>query len=90
MQFCQCPKVFLSLKAKRRNLKSMHPILLIRVLTQCGINVIDTYLVCLNSDNVRQGALDIQKPVAKPSSVTVSSAHGAMVKVWEKMEEVVE
>ena len=31
------------------------------VLTQCGINVTDTYLVCLNSDYVRQGELDIQK-----------------------------
>ena len=31
------------------------------VLTQCGINVTDTYLVCLNSDYVRQGKLDIQK-----------------------------
>ena len=31
------------------------------VMTQCGINVTDTYLVCLNSDYVRQGELDIQK-----------------------------
>jgi hypothetical protein len=31
------------------------------VLTQFGINVTDTYLVCLNSDYVRQGELDIQK-----------------------------
>ena len=31
------------------------------VLTQCGINVTDTYLVCLNSDYVRQGELDIQR-----------------------------
>jgi hypothetical protein len=31
------------------------------VMTQCGINVTDTYLVCLNSDYVRQGKLDIQK-----------------------------
>ena len=31
------------------------------VLTQCGINVTGTYLVCLNSDYVRQGALDIQE-----------------------------
>ena len=31
------------------------------VLTQCGINVTDTYLVCLNSDYVRQGELDLQK-----------------------------
>ena len=31
------------------------------VLTQCDINVTDTYLVCLNSDYVRQGELDIQK-----------------------------
>jgi len=31
------------------------------VLTQCGINVTGTYLVCLNSDYVRQGELDIQK-----------------------------
>ncbi len=31
------------------------------VLTQCGIKVTDTYLVCLNSDYVRQGELDIQK-----------------------------
>ena len=31
------------------------------VLTQCGVKVKDTYLVCLNSDYVRQGALDIQE-----------------------------
>ena len=31
------------------------------VLTQCGINVTGTYLVRLNSDYVRQGALDLQK-----------------------------
>lgn len=31
------------------------------VLTQCGINVTGTYLVCLNSDYVRQGELDLQK-----------------------------
>ena len=31
------------------------------VMTQCGINVTDTYIVCLNSDYVRQGELDIQK-----------------------------
>ena len=31
------------------------------VLEQCGINVTDTYLVCLNSDYVRQGELDLQK-----------------------------
>ena len=31
------------------------------VLTQCGINVTGTYLVCLNSDYVRQGAIDLQR-----------------------------
>ena len=31
------------------------------VLTQCGVNVTGTYLVCLNSDYVRQGELDIQQ-----------------------------
>jgi len=31
------------------------------VLTQCGVHVTDTYLVCLNSDYVRQGELDIQR-----------------------------
>lgn len=31
------------------------------VLEQCGVNVTDTYLVCLNSDYVRQGELDIQE-----------------------------
>ena len=31
------------------------------VMEQCGIKVTDTYLVCLNSDYVRQGELDIQK-----------------------------
>jgi hypothetical protein len=31
------------------------------VLTQCGVNVTDTYLVCLNSDYMRQGDLDLQK-----------------------------
>ena len=31
------------------------------VLTQCGVKVKGTYLVCLNSDYVRQGNLDIQK-----------------------------
>ena len=31
------------------------------VLTQCGINVTGTYLVCLNSDYVRQGALDLKE-----------------------------
>ena len=31
------------------------------VLTQCGINVTDTYLVCLNSDYVRQGELNLQQ-----------------------------
>ena len=31
------------------------------VLKQCGINVTGTYLVCLNSDYVRQGELDIQQ-----------------------------
>ena len=31
------------------------------VLTQCGVNVTGTYLVCLNSDYVRQGNLDFQK-----------------------------
>ena len=31
------------------------------VLTQCGVNVTGTYLVCLNSDYVRHGELDIQQ-----------------------------
>ena len=31
------------------------------VLTQCGINVTDTYLVCLNKDYVRHGDLNLQK-----------------------------
>lgn len=31
------------------------------VLTQCGVKVKGTYLVCLNSDYIRQGALDLQK-----------------------------
>jgi hypothetical protein len=31
------------------------------VLTQCGVHVTGTYLVCLNSDYVRQGELDIQQ-----------------------------
>ena len=31
------------------------------VLTQCGINVTGTYLICLNSDYVRQGELDIRQ-----------------------------
>ena len=31
------------------------------VLTQCGVNVTGTYLVCLNSDYMRQGGLDIQQ-----------------------------
>ena len=31
------------------------------VLTQCGVNVTGTFLVCLNSDYVRQGDLDIQQ-----------------------------
>ena len=31
------------------------------VLTQCGVNVTGTYLVCLNSDYVRLGELDIQQ-----------------------------
>lgn len=31
------------------------------VLTQCGINVTGTYLVCLNSDYVREGELDLQR-----------------------------
>ena len=31
------------------------------VLTQCGVNVTATYLVCLNSDYVRQGDLDMNK-----------------------------
>ena len=31
------------------------------VLTQCGIHVTGTFLVCLNSDYVRQGELDIQE-----------------------------
>ena len=31
------------------------------VLTQCGIKVTDTYLVCLNSDYVRQGELNLQQ-----------------------------
>lgn len=31
------------------------------VLTQCGINVTGTYLVCLNSDYVRQGELDLER-----------------------------
>ena len=31
------------------------------VLEKCGINVTGTYLVCLNSDYVRQGDLDIQQ-----------------------------
>ena len=31
------------------------------LLEQCGINVTDTYLVCLNSDYVRQGKLDLQR-----------------------------
>lgn len=31
------------------------------VLTQCGVNVTGTYLVCLNSDYVRQGAIDIHQ-----------------------------
>ena len=35
------------------------------VLTQCGVNVTDTYLVCLNSDYVRQGELDLQQLFVK-------------------------
>lgn len=31
------------------------------VLTKCGINVTGTYLVCLNSDYVREGELDINR-----------------------------
>ena len=31
------------------------------LMTQCGINVTGTYLVCLNSDYVREGELDIQQ-----------------------------
>ena len=31
------------------------------VLMQCGIHVTDTFLVCLNSDYVRQGELDLQQ-----------------------------
>ena len=31
------------------------------VLTQCGVNVVNTYLVCLNSDYVRHGDLDLHK-----------------------------
>ena len=31
------------------------------VLTKCGVNVTGVFLVCLNSDYVRQGELDIQK-----------------------------
>ena len=31
------------------------------LLTQCGVNVTGTYLVCLNSGYVRQGELDIQQ-----------------------------
>ena len=31
------------------------------VLTKCGVKVTGTYLVCLNSDYVRQGELDIQQ-----------------------------
>ena len=31
------------------------------VLTQCGVNVTGTYLVCLNSDYVRQGELDVEQ-----------------------------
>ena len=31
------------------------------VLTQCGINITGTFLVCLNSSYVRQGELDIQQ-----------------------------
>ncbi len=31
------------------------------LLTQCGVNVTGTYLVCLNSDYVRHGDLDIQQ-----------------------------
>ena len=31
------------------------------VLTQCGVNVTGTYLVCLNSDYVRHGDLDLQQ-----------------------------
>ena len=30
------------------------------VLTQCGVKVVNTYLVCLNSNYVRHGALDIK------------------------------
>ena len=36
------------------------------VLTQCGIHVTGTYLVCLNSDYVREGDLDIDKQCDKP------------------------
>ena len=31
------------------------------LLTQCGVNVTGTFLVCLNSDYVREGELDLQK-----------------------------
>ena len=31
------------------------------VLTQCGVKVTGTYLVCLNSDYVRQGELDVEQ-----------------------------
>ena len=34
---------------------------ILRKLEQCGINVTDTYLVCLNSDYVRQGELNLQQ-----------------------------
>ena len=35
------------------------------VLTQCGINVTDTYLVCIDSNYVLEGELDIQKLFSK-------------------------
>ena len=41
------------------------------VLTQCGVNVTDTYLVCIDSNYVLEGELDIQKVFSKINMKTL-------------------
>lgn len=62
------------------------------VLTQCGIKVTGTYLVCLNSDYVRKGDLDLQRlfvviDMAEMVDAALANVGEALTEAFEILEE---